>query len=288
MGVRPALAAAFGCWVCNGVLAFCQGHEIPYDRFRRVLRGLVLMRDEDRATALRILGPDALPTDTEILDYLREAEEDTGATLIARKPRRKFNPDVGEFAYERGNAQEPEYPPVAAAVGVQPSGMEKTHDDQGQTALLRDAAIALYFDDEPIDYSNIGVEVRRDGIGPYRHAIVEGWFGAGAFNIEARLRPDDKLFVLAGLLVVEVAQRDDTGRPTKVWAVRALPESVGFPPYEHTDWEYATSPATITYTPDPVATWDIEDIAKAAFAWAKDGGRSRMVGGMPPASFEID
>lgn len=156
--------------------------------------------------------------------------------------------------------------------------------DQEQVDLLRAAAIRLYFDSDTPEPERINVAIWRRGVGTSTHAIVDGHFGGGGIRLTGILRPDDELFTLAGLLVVDVAERDDSGRPTRVWALRALPEFIDTRTQIYDDWEYATSLARISYDHGPTGTWEEPEIFDAAVAWGLDCGAPRRIVGWPPGT----
>jgi hypothetical protein len=74
--------------------------------------------------------------------------------------------------------------------------------------------------------------------------------------------------------------RDDFDhRPGDVWtvhALRLLPEVIATSISGHEDWEYASSPATVTWDDEgPHLEWATDDVAMAAIQWGEESGRPR-------------
>ena len=111
------------------------------------------------------------------------------------------------------------------------------------------------------------------------NGAVHGWMGEHRMSLTIWLDPAEAsmLRLIEGHFILNITERDEQRRPTRVQALRALPEAIGTDDVSFQDWEYAACGARIDYTGQPSITWEQPDIATAAHTWGNSSGRPRLL-----------
>lgn len=271
--IQHAYSARWTALIGHNLRGFCARHEVTgYDRFRGVLRGDLIMRDEDRARMLTIFGPDAIADAPGISRYLQDVYEDTGLRLIAPRPRRNFDTELNAF-YLQTIAATPN-PPGGDLSVEQLSSMAKMPSTDPFYDALQRAAEQLYrdHDESPIRWRLIEIDHDPDPLSNLAGSVY-GYFGGGGLVVTGYPKDGDLFEVIDGVLVVAVHEHDEAGRPIRVSGMRAVPERLVDEPAD-ISWEIASCPARVYYSDNlPLVRWEEPDLNEAGTQWAEADGR---------------